>query len=137
MTDDQAAATSPGRAGSEIGPGRRPAVVDRARITELAELGEECVRSVITGFGEGAVDLVRQVAASLAAAPPDLQRARGAAHQLRGSSMNLGLPAVEQLCAQLEQAFREGDIETASRLAPALPDRVREAVAALQEFVRP
>lgn len=96
-----------------------PALVDDARLTELASLGDpELVRHVAETFFGAVPAQLASIRSAVAAA--DAPGVRGVAHTIKGGAASAGFPAVSELAAELEDAARASDTSRFDELVAAL-----------------
>jgi CheY-like chemotaxis protein/HPt (histidine-containing phosphotransfer) domain-containing protein len=104
-------------------------VLDARQISQLRELdcrASGSMHSIVQIFLEGALEQIDEM--SEAASKGDPLTAQRIAHNLKGSSGNLGAARFADLCAQVESLPPEATIEAVMELA----DRTREEFAALR-----
>jgi CheY-like chemotaxis protein len=95
-----------------------PPVLDAERLQELFGADRDMQRSLLQDFQAGTPPLLQRLDTALAAA--DFDEAGKIAHQLSGSSANLGASELEALARELRQALRERDAGAARELHAAL-----------------
>ncbi len=66
----------------------------------------------------------------------DAERLRKAAHSLKGSCINIGVPKLGNLCFELEVLGSEGRLEGAERLLTAVEQEFEEVARELENFNR-
>jgi signal transduction histidine kinase/DNA-binding response OmpR family regulator len=93
-------------------------VLDAARLTELFGADRDMQRSLLQDFQASTLGLLQSLETALAAA--DFDEAGKTAHQLTGSSANLGASELEALARQLRQTLHERDAGAARQLHAAL-----------------
>jgi len=94
-------------------------VIDEPIVDQLLDLGPEIIGELVELYSQQLDGLLPQIAG------PEPDERRRAAHQLKGSSANLGLARVAWLAAGIER----GDTSLVHALAPA----VTEGLAALRQ----
>ena len=124
-------ATRSGRAAAlkEISPD----VLDPVRVQMLDAL----LKDGVTFFERTAISFMGRVGDQVqsirdAASAGDAGRLAAAAHQLKGSALNLGVPHVAQAAARLEELGDEGRTQGAAEHLARLAHEVERAVAALR-----
>jgi signal transduction histidine kinase/DNA-binding response OmpR family regulator len=111
-----------------------PAVLDPARLEELFGDDADMRRSLLCSFCEGTLPMLRQLDAALADDRRD--EADRIAHQLLGSSANLGAREMEQAARTLRQALRDADANLARQCHAALEAAWHRFAAHLEKEVR-
>jgi HPt (histidine-containing phosphotransfer) domain-containing protein len=106
------------------------AVLDRLRAA-MGDSGVDLVGELIDLFAqEGPAFLA---ALREAAQAGELEAARRKAHDLKGSSANLGASRLKELCHGLEAAARAGDLATIRDRLPGVAEELERVLAALSE----
>jgi PAS domain S-box-containing protein len=122
------AATAEGRS-NELG-----ASFDAAAFENLRELGgDEFLAEVIDTFLEDAPTLLTTLRSSLG--KEDSEELRRAAHTLKSNGATLGAERFSELCRELEQRARSGELDGTAELVDRIEreyDAVQEALAALR-----
>ena len=111
-----------------------PDVLDQGRVQLLAELvkdGTSFFERTATSFLARVEDQLTAI--RVAVADEDAQELRAAAHQLKGSALNLGLPRVAQAAARLEELGDAGHTSGAGPLVEQTATEVAVAAAALRQ----
>lgn len=111
------------------------AVLDRARLDELRDMGEGDVtylERVLDRFGSGSKDSLDRIAAALAA--ENAEELAFHAHKLVGTAANLGLVQVTRLARSMEEIGRSGEAAGAKALLPVLADSLEGARQALDGY---
>lgn len=106
--------------------------LDQAILEELRALMEDDFAPLLQAYLAHSAQLVQD--ASEACRRDDLERVRGAAHSLKGSSSNVGAVALAALCAELEHHARAGACDVLPQALGQVTtelDEVREALTAL------
>lgn len=93
--------------------------LDRALLNERRLVMADAFAELLAAYLEDSARLMAEIADALERA--DLDRLRRAAHELRGSSANVGAATLAELCSELESASVFG----ADDGLPALVERVR------------
>jgi HPt (histidine-containing phosphotransfer) domain-containing protein len=121
----------------EASPERRPAdgVLDLDRLDMLRDLDptsttylDRAIANFIARAPESVGTLRRAVAAQ------DREGLTQAAHRLKGSALNLGMPAVGHLAYELEMLGDSGVTTGATALLEALEEALVQAVARVREY---
>jgi len=87
-----------------------PSVLDQ--LSALQQTGtSDLVQRVIEAYFSSSAELATQLAASIDAA--DVDGVRSSAHALKSSSANVGATALAEMCKELENAARQGDLDSA------------------------
>ena len=102
--------------------------LDAAALDELRELGgDDFIAEVIDTFLTDAPTLVTALRRSLD--DGDLDELRRAAHTLKSNGATLGARGFSELCRELEQAAKSGQMEGAAELV----ERIEQGYGALVE----
>ncbi len=108
-----------------------PVLVDPGRLSELGSISgqfdPEFLLEVIDDFLSDADHQLSEICAAVS--NHDAGRMRLAAHALKGSSANLGLPALAERCRELQQLAEAGDLPSCASLVgriPAVLSRTRD-----------
>ncbi len=115
------------------GSGQETGVLDPARLELLSALrsGEESLlERLVNSFLETAPQSLTRIRHAIARG--NAQHLAIAAHQLRGSALNLGLPRVAAVCQQLEDLGDAGTLGPAPAAVAALAHEMNLASAALK-----
>ena len=95
--------------------------LDREIVQELQSVMGSEFRTLVESFERDSRQRLQTLEEAVDRAAAD--EVRQTAHSFKGSSGNLGALELSQLCLELEQAGRSGDLEP----APELLQRIREA----------
>jgi PAS domain S-box-containing protein len=110
------------------------ATLDESALENLRALGgEEFLAEVIETFLADAPTLLATLRSSLEA--EDADELRRAAHTLKSNGSTLGAEGFSELCRELEQLAKRGELQDGSRLVDRIErdyDRLREPLAALR-----
>ena len=87
--------------------------IDRSRLAEISDGDAEFERELLVAYLEDARHCLQQL--DLAIATSDWESTRAVAHQLKGSSGNVGAMIAAEICAQIEH-------QTRSQRVMSLPD---------------
>ncbi|MBL4571208.1 MAG: Hpt domain-containing protein [Alcanivorax sp.] len=108
------------------------AILDDEVVSELQDVMGQDFQMLVDSFQrDGAQRLVALQAAHEAS---DQETLRRQAHSFKGSSGNLGAVRVFDLCMQLENLAREGELEQVSDLLTRLGDAFDQACDALRQI---
>jgi HPt (histidine-containing phosphotransfer) domain-containing protein len=102
-----------------------------ATLWDIAGGSIDLFRELVDEYILTANDLVTNVRNALSAG--DLRGSERAAHTLKGSSGMVGLALVQEACASVEKASREGRLDEARALLPALEQEHEATLAWLRE----
>ncbi len=108
---------------------RQEAVLDRSRLTELAEVSPAYVTRVIASFHERLPEMLEGIRGAAAG-----RELAAAAHTLRGAASNVGLVGVAGLAASLE-ALGRADLPAPAPVLVELTSAAEEGLLALAGFV--
>lgn len=111
-------------------------VLDLERVIMLEQLrpgNHSLFEQFVKSFDLRAPDNAAAIHAALA--ERDASRLAQAAHLLKGSAENIGAAAVGRLCAELEEAGRNEDLDSALQAAGRLDEVLSRALHALQDRV--
>lgn len=107
-------------------------VLDRARLEDASAGDEEFLRELVDIYVEDAEERLAEIKEALISADEDaLGRT---AHQLKGSSANMGVVSVADHAKKLEDLAREHAISDAAEVLPSLEHEFARARAALREM---
>ena len=117
-------------------PSGGPDVLDLPRLDKLRALqevtGQDLLSQVIDLYLRDAPARLEEIRSALAGG--DVSAAERLAHSLKGSSSNLGAPAVESVAAELEQLLAQGAHEGTGEVIDRLAVEVDRACRALDEL---
>jgi HPt (histidine-containing phosphotransfer) domain-containing protein len=108
--------------------------VNRAKLEELADQlgGWEVVDELIDEYLKGAWDTMDDIEAAVEEG--DAEALRSAAHSLKGSSLQMNVDGVADLCLELEERGDEGRLDGAGDLAEEARASLEEAERVLNEM---
>ena len=107
--------------------------LDRDMLNELVEVMGREFRTLVNSFvsdGER-----RMAALEQAVREGDAERVREVAHSFKGSSSNLGVPRLAELCLGLERLAREARLEDAAGILNEAREAFRRARRELDDFL--
>ncbi|MBW3619698.1 MAG: response regulator [Actinobacteria bacterium] len=109
-----------------------PAAIDPERWQLLREVldDDDALHAFVTAFLTDVPARLADLRTSVGAG--DAETVRTASHRIRGSAMNLGADRLADLCDELEQDARSGDLSRARALAAAAGTELDRVVAELQ-----
>lgn len=129
-----AAAAAPGAAIASPAPGASP--LDARTLAQLQQLdptgANRLMARVLTAYSESLARLRGQIAAARAAGDPGATRL--AVHTLKSSSASIGALQLSALCAQAEQALREGQSHALAEVLDGLEAEAGRVDAAVQHL---
>ena len=107
-------------------------LIDESTFTELEEImeDEEGMLELIDSFLEDGEVVVNKITKSYQES--DVEECKRQAHTLKGSSANLGLTALGNLCKTLDRAGKAGNLPSSSQIKQ-LHQIYQETVSALKE----
>jgi len=127
-------AAASGSASPVSGPGadRQDTGFSVSSLVQRLDDDEEIARHIGGVF----VTSSRRLYGELAVAIPngDAEGVRISAHSIKGSAANIGASRLEQVAAQMEEAAREGRIDDAAQLLPALQRGLEQVNAVLETW---
>lgn len=108
--------------------------VDRAALRQMADQlgGWEVVEELLEEYVGGARESVEAMEEAVEAG--DAEALRSEAHGLKGSSLQMNVEGVADLCLQLEEAGEEGDLDGAEDLVRETRETLDEALDILEEM---
>lgn len=108
--------------------------VNRAELRTLADQlgGWEVVDELIDEYLKGAWDTMDDIDAAIQEG--DAEALRSAAHSLKGSSLQMNVDGVAELCLELEERGEAGELEGAGKLADEARENLEEAERILEEM---
>lgn len=108
--------------------------VNRAGLRDMADQlgGWEVIDDLIDEYLKGAHGSLQQMEEAVDAG--DAEALRSAAHGLKGSSLQMNVDGVADLCLQLEEAGEAGDLEEAEVMVDETREALEEAERVLREM---
>jgi HPt (histidine-containing phosphotransfer) domain-containing protein len=107
-------------------------VLDRARLEDASAGDEEFLRELVDIYVEDAEERLAEIKEALISA--DEEALGRTAHQLKGSSANMGVVCVADHAKKMEDLAREHAIADAAEILPSLEHELGRARAALFEM---
>ena len=111
--------------------GHSPDVLDGTALEQLHALG--VLKKVGTLYLNLAPEIVEEICAAIDG--DDLEVVIGGCHKLKSSSANVGAIEFADICKQMENAAKRGEIQTCRLLRPEFMDCHAQAMTALQTCV--
>jgi two-component system sensor histidine kinase/response regulator len=102
------------------------------RMMRRLDNDEAIAREIATLFVPNTAQLFSELAAAVPAGDAEVVRAR--AHSIKGSAGNIGATTLQDLAAAMEYAGREGQLDEAERLLPALRHNLERVSAVLSQW---
>ena len=102
------------------------------RMIRRLDNDEAIAREIATLFVPSTAQLFAELAAAVPAGDAEVVRAR--AHSIKGSAGNIGATTLQDLAAAMEYAGREGQLDEAERLLPALRHNLERVSAVLSDW---
>jgi HPt (histidine-containing phosphotransfer) domain-containing protein len=93
---------------------------------------EEIAREIAGVFIESSTELLAELSHAATDGNGDMVRSR--VHCIKGSAGNIGATALQHLAAEIEEAGKDGDPATVTRLLPQLEAELARVFAALEAW---
>jgi HPt (histidine-containing phosphotransfer) domain-containing protein len=93
---------------------------------------EEIAREIAGVFIESSTELLAELSHAATDGNGDMVRSR--VHCIKGSAGNIGATALQHLAAEIEEAGKDGDPATVTRLLPQLEAELAQVFAALEAW---
>jgi len=103
-----------------------------AVLVERLDGDEEIAREVAVAFVESSRELLEQLDAAVSAGAQDQVRLH--AHSIKGAAANIGASALAATASVVEDAGRDGDLDTARQALPETRRRCERVLAVLEAW---
>ncbi len=103
-----------------------------AVLVERLDGDEEIAREVAVAFVESSRELMQELDTAIGAGQADAVRLH--AHSIKGASANIGADRVAEIAGVIEDAGRDGAMETAAQAMPGLQERVERVCVFLENW---